>query len=67
MNFWKTITKTQKRHLKEMGVTTVGQFDQLRERQLEQREKGLTEGLAYGIANPCYECDQIAKRTGRAA
>lgn len=62
MNFWKKITKKQARHLRLMGVTTVGQFKAVRELQETRRREADEEGLPPGIAEPCFECVEIERR-----
>jgi len=47
-----------------MGVFNIAGFERLREHQLRKRKEGLEEGLSPGIANPCFECDEIAAKVG---
>ncbi|MBU1248508.1 MAG: hypothetical protein KKB70_07410 [Proteobacteria bacterium] len=60
----KKLTNRQLSHLKEMNTPTLALFKSTRARQKESKAKALADGLMPGIAEPCFECREIAKRLG---
>ena len=55
-----TFTKKEKRHLKDMGVTTLRQF-----KEVAAYHKQLRDDPSFAQINePCYECKEIARKLG---
>lgn len=54
------LTKKQQKHLKDMGLTTLERFWDTRKEQEKVRAVNEKTGMAPGIAEPCWECWEIA-------
>jgi len=55
----KVLTKKQQKHLTEMGINSMYQFEMSREHQAIQKREN--PGSNWGR---CFECDEIARRLG---
>ena len=60
------LTKKEKKHLKESGITTLKVFKSNREFQKEALVKNIQDRKEYmpGLMEPCWECKMIARRLG---
>lgn len=58
--------KREKKHLKEFSVTTLGQFKDLRTRQLEDLARVVKEAGEFlpNVHEPCWECKMMARKLG---
>ena len=60
------LTKKEKKHLKEQGITTLTQFKGVREAQKKTLIYDIKTRKEYmpGLMEPCWECKMIARRLG---
>lgn len=58
----KALTLSQLRHLRDMKTLNLQKFIELRAWQDRKRKESLAKGHAPGIAEPCWECREIARR-----
>ena len=58
--------KKEKKHLKEMGMTTLWQFKANRDKQLTMLADSIKSKGEFhpGIMEPCWECKMIARQLG---
>ena len=57
---FKDLTKKEKKHLREMGITTLREFVRNAELQKEMRDQPPPEGFTF--YEPCWDCRMIAKK-----
>jgi hypothetical protein len=55
--YWKDLSKKERKHLRDFGVYTLGQFKEMAENQRINRE-------AYKDYEPCWTCKRIAEKLG---
>lgn len=60
------LTKKEKKHLKEQGISTLTHFKSVREAQKKTLVHSIKTRKEYvpGIMEPCWECKMIARRLG---
>jgi nitrogen fixation protein FixH len=60
------LTKKEKKHLKEQGITTLTQFKSVREAQKKSLSYDIKTRKDYlpGLMEPCWECKMMARRLG---
>lgn len=60
------LTKKEKKHLKEQGISTLSHFKSVREAQKQTLVHSIKTRKEYvpGIMEPCWECKMIARRLG---
>lgn len=54
--YWKDLTKAERKHVKEMDLTTLRQFEKNARMQAEMRQSWPSE--------PCWDCRAIARKLG---
>ena len=60
----KVLTKKEQKHLSEMGINSMSVFLITRKDQIKMRAEGDAKGHTPGIAEPCFECKEIARKLG---
>jgi hypothetical protein len=58
----KALTLAQLRHLRDMKVLNLDKFLELRAWQVKKRAEDELNGYMPGVAEPCFECCEIARR-----
>ena len=59
--FWKDLTKKERKHCHQNGITTLREFKVAAEHQKKHRDEALTQGR---FDEPCWECRRIAVKLG---
>lgn len=60
MRWQKKLTKKELKHLREMGITTLGQARKNAEHQKQMRD----DPQRRGLSDPCWECRTINTKLG---
>lgn len=58
------LTHDERIHLERYCIHDLAEFVSLREWQIENLKVDLRAGLTPGMAEPCWECREIAKKLG---